>query len=79
MIDWTDRSIPDEVHVMMVDPHNLDIVRGELKNLVLSDCSVSYGYNTDTRTSAKLATLGSNYIDNSWLRIIHKRGDFTET
>ena len=57
MIDWTDRSIPDEVHVMMVDPHNLDIVRCELENLVLSDCSVSYGYNTDTRTSAKLATL----------------------
>lgn len=78
MIDWTDRSIPDEVHVMMVDPHNLDIVRGELENLILSDCSVFYGYNTDTRTSAKLATLGSNYIDNSWLRIIHKRGDFTE-
>lgn len=78
MIDWSDRSIKDEIHVIMVDPHNLDITRGELEHLILSGCSVSYGYNTDTRVSAKLETLGSNYIDGSWLRIVHRRGDYEE-
>lgn len=61
----------------MVDPHNLDIERGELTNLILSGCSISYGYYTDTRVSAKIETLGSNYIDGSWLRIRLISGDYS--
>lgn len=76
MIDWRDRTRVDEIHVRMVDPHNLDIDRGELEHLILSDCSISYGYETDTRVSAKLVTEGCNYIPGSWLRIIHKSGDY---
>ena len=76
MIDWRDRTRKDEIHVRMVDPHNLDIDRGELEHLILSGCSISYGYETDTRVSAKLQTEGSNYISGSWLRIIHKAGDY---
>lgn len=71
-VDWSDQSREDEIHVMMIDPHNLDIVRGELEHLVLSGGSISSGYETDTRISASLQTEGSNYISNSWLRIIHK-------
>lgn len=69
MTDWKDASRNFEIRIMMVDPHNLDIDRGELTDLILSGCSISYGYYTDTRVSAKLQTLGSNYIDGSWLRI----------
>lgn len=68
--DWSDRLVKSELHVFMIDPHNLSIVRGELEHLVLSGCSASFGYDTDTRTSANLETLGSNYISGSWLRLI---------
>lgn len=64
-----------EVHVYMVDPHNLDLIRGELENLILQNSSISYGYYTDTRTSAKISTFGSNYIEGSWLRIVLKNGE----
>lgn len=72
--DWSDRTVKNEMHVFMIDPHNLNIIRGELEHLVLSGCSVSFGYDTDTRTSANLETLGSNYIDGSWLRIVLDHG-----
>lgn len=77
MIDWRDAKRDYEIHVMQVDPNNLDIERGELENLILSGCSISSGYYTDTRISAKLQTLGSNYIDGSWLRIRLISGDYT--
>ena len=73
--DWSDRSIKSGIRVFMIDPHNLNIIRGELEHLVLSGCSVSFGYDTDTRTSANLETLGSNYISGSWLRIVLYHGD----
>ena len=28
--DWSDRSIKSEIRVFMIDPHNLNIIRGEL-------------------------------------------------
>lgn len=74
-IDWADARLKHGIRVTQVDPHNLDAERGELTNLILSGCSVSYGYYTDTRVSAQLKTLGSNYIDGSWLRIYHSVGD----
>lgn len=64
-----------EIRALMIDPHNLDIVRGELEHLILSGCSISYGYYTDTRMSAKISTLGSNYIPGSWIRILAKTDD----
>lgn len=75
MIDWSRQDYDDEIRVQLVDPHNLDNIRGEMTDLILSNSSVSYGYYTDTRVSAKLSTYGNSYIDNSWIRIIHKRGD----
>lgn len=74
-MNWSDQRRIDEIHVYMIDPHNLDIVLGELEGVILSESSVSYGYYTDTRVTAKLATLESNYISGAWLRIVAKTGD----
>lgn len=71
-IDWKDASRVDAIHVMMVDPHNLDTIRGELSNVILDGCSITQGYNTDTRISGKVKVLDSNYIQGSWLRINHE-------
>ena len=78
MIDWGNGRLEHDIRVAQVDPHNLNAERGELEDLILSGCSISYGYETDTRTTAKLKTLGSNYIGGSWLRIYHTVGDWTE-
>lgn len=77
-IDWADARLDHRIRVAQVDPHDLDTERGELTNLILSDCSVSYGYYTDTRVSAQLKTFDTNYIEGSWLRIYHSVGDWEE-
>lgn len=73
-MDWTKQGYTDEISAQLIDPHNLDSVRGEMKDLILSGSSISYGYNTDTRVSAKLQTYGNSYISNSWIRLVHRRG-----
>jgi hypothetical protein len=72
MIDWKDPTREDVLHFLMVDPHNLDIIRGELKNVILEDSSLTEGYFTDTRKSGKLTFLKENYIANSWIRVVHE-------
>lgn len=52
-IDWKDALRMDAIHIMMVDPHNLDTIRGELSNVILDGCSITQGYNTDTGSAAR--------------------------
>lgn len=72
MIDWKDPRRVDNIHLYMVDPHNLDDVIGEIKDVTLSGCSLTFGYDTDTRASGKIQFLDENYIKNSWIRIVHE-------
>lgn len=72
MIDWKDITREDNIRVLMVDPHNLDVIRGELSGVLLDGCSITQGYNTDTRISGKIKALESNYVPGSWIRIIHE-------
>lgn len=62
MIDWKDPRRVDNIHLYMVDPHNLDDVIGEIKDVTLSGCSLTFGYDTDTRASGKIQFLDENYI-----------------
>jgi hypothetical protein len=71
-MNWKDQNRIDEFHFLMVDPHNLDVVRGELSNVKLEDCSITQGYETDTRISGKVSLLSGSYIMNSWIRIVHE-------
>lgn len=69
---WQDPERVDEIHVLMVDPNNLDSVRGELVGIELSGCSVDFGYYTDNRVSGKVRCFDGGYINYSWLRIVHE-------
>lgn len=66
--EWGDPQNNVSVSVWMVDPHNLDVLRGELEGVTA--VTVTEGYYTDTRVSASVETLDDNYIPGSWLRII---------
>lgn len=72
MIDWKDPRRVDDVHFYMVDPHNLDNVIGEINDVIRSGCSLTFGYETDTRASGKIQFLNNNYIDHSWIRVVHE-------
>ena len=69
--DWKDPRREDTFHFLLVDPHNLDIVRGEIPDVILEDTSITHGYDTDTRSSGKITILSSD-IMNSWVRIVHE-------
>lgn len=73
-MDWGIMERKDELVFLMVDAHDLDSVLGELKGVVISECSISEGLTTDTKVSAKVVTEAEDdgYITNARIRIIHK-------
>src|SRR3712207_6045789 len=70
MIDWMDPRIEHEWRFLQIDPHNLDVVRGELRGVALDGCSLTFGFETETRASAKIKVVEGDYIPGSWIRII---------
>lgn len=69
MIDakWKDVRHEPELHVYMIDPHNLEVTRGELTGVTA--CTITDGYESDTKISGSITTIADNYIGGSWLRI----------
>lgn len=75
-MDWTIANRKDVITVQMVDPHSLDRVIGLLEGVYLPGTSVTEGYYTDTRVSAKVSTVGDDgYVSDAWLRIVHSVPD----
>lgn len=73
IMDWKDLSRTDMIDFVMVSPQSLEQTYGTLQNAVLSECSVSSLYYSDTRTSASISVLGvDQYVPNSLIRIIHR-------
>lgn len=70
MIDWKDPRVEHAWEFLQVDPHDLNSIRGELTGVVLEDCSLSFGHETETRASAKIKVVESDYIEDSWIRIV---------
>jgi len=78
-MDYFDQKLSRSVEVLMIDPHNLDAVLGNLDGVDFSGSSVSAAYYTDTRTSAKLSVVGDGWVPGSLLRIVAHIGEETRT
>lgn len=68
---WEEKNRVDRFTFEMIDPFNLDISRGFLDNVIAGQSSITFGYDTDTRVSAKITAVNHNYIDYSLIRIHH--------
>lgn len=71
LMDWRDVTRTDRIIVQMVSPTNVDAVVGELEGVDLTGSTITAGYYTDTRTSAKIRVVDGNWIRGTHLRIIH--------
>lgn len=71
-LDWTDTAKVNRIRVLMVDPHDVHRVLGELKGVDLTRSNIDCGYYSDTRTSGKLTVLGDGWIRGSLLRVVHE-------
>lgn len=68
---WEDGARQNRVRAYMVDPHDLESVRGELPGLLLDGCSITSGYYTDNRITGQIKTLGrDSWQDGSWIRLV---------
>lgn len=65
---WRDPGRGHDIKVYMIDPHNLDIIRGEL--IGLKKVNITDGYYSDTKISGSIETIDDDYIGGSWLRIV---------
>lgn len=65
---WRDPYFEPELHIYMIDPHNLEVIRGEL--IGVEKVTLTDGYYSDTKISGNIETVADNYIGGSWLRIV---------
>lgn len=75
MTMWADTGHSWDVRVDVVDQNNLENVRGSLRDVDLSQCTITEGYDTDSRVQARVGTSvrefeGDGYVDKSRLRIV---------
>jgi hypothetical protein len=66
---WRDPRTELTLRAWEVDPHNLDFVRREVSGLLPGKCSMTLGYRSDTRASAKVEIEGAGPGDGSWVRL----------
>lgn len=76
-MDYRDQRQRRTLHAYMVSPHNLDDTYGEMTGIDWSSLTLSAGYYTDTRVSGALCAVNSNYIKNSFIRIVVEHEDGT--
>ena len=71
-VDWHDCELDHRLRVYMIDPNDHGSVLGELETS-LSGCAVTWGYDTDTKVSAKLHVPDwGAYVPNAWIRLVHE-------
>lgn len=76
-VDWRDMARTDEWAVEMVDPNDLSTSRGYLADGTVTDLSLTLAYDTETKATAKVTTLGDDgYVGGSMLRIWHEVDDW---
>lgn len=71
-MDWRDVTRENRIIVQMVNPTNIDAVMGELEGVDLTGSTITAGYYTDTRTSAKLKVVGDGWKRGTFLRIVYQ-------
>lgn len=65
---WLDASYEPTLKVQQIDPHNLEVIRGELDGV--TSISMTDGYYSNTQISASISTIADNYIGGSWIRCL---------
>ena len=75
MTMWQDTNHSWDVRVEVVDQNNLENVRGRLRDVDLAQCSVTEGWDTDSRVQARFGTSvreyeDDGYVDKSRLRMV---------
>lgn len=72
MTDWLDQRREGHMRAVMVSPNNPDIELGELTGINWATAAISGGYYTTARTSAALTAKDTNWVENSFIRIIYE-------
>lgn len=75
---WKTTHRTDNFVFQLVDPHNLNIVKGELTNVVLEDFSITEDHTSDNLVTGNLTAIDDgSWIDGCWIRIIHSVPEFS--
>lgn len=74
-IDWTDTGYSSDISVLVVSQTNVNNTLGSLSGVQLSNMTVTEGYYSDSRVSAKVTTMvaeseSDGYVDQARLRIV---------
>lgn len=69
---WLDATREDVLRVVQLSPNQLDGTLGDLPGVLASGASITEGYYTDNRTSAKLTVLEAQREPYAWLRLVHE-------
>lgn len=73
---WEDGAREDVITLQRVTPRHVDDVIGEVPHIVLSDCSLTFGYYTDNRVQGSICYEGTWDGDLSYLRLVHECPDY---
>lgn len=71
---WRDPAYVPTLRAYAIDPHNIDLVRGEIDGLQ-QEGSITWGYDSDTRVSAQISVLDPYFPEGSWIRLIADKPD----
>ncbi len=72
MDDWKDLRYKGELHAYMIPPTDLNDTYGELEGVDWSTLSITAQYYSDTRTSGSLTFVNTNWIPDSFIRIVYE-------
>lgn len=70
--DWKNLAHTNDVEIQMISQNDGVTFLKKLDGVKLEGSYISMGYYTDTRQQAVINTVNSNYIRNSFIKIIHK-------
>ena len=75
-MDWYDLRVPGRMRAHMVEPRHPDNILGELTGVKWDECSITWGYELDVRTTAKLVLQDGNWDGRAWIRLTYETGDY---
>lgn len=68
-VNWNDQSLKHVLVFQQISPTNLNKVLGTLRNVILSESSITAGYYTDARVQATIVCHDSNWVRGAFIRI----------
>lgn len=70
---WITTHKTNNFTFQLIDPHNLNLVRGSLTGAELDGFTITEDYNSDNKIAGKLTAIDNgSYVANSWIRILHR-------